>query len=144
MVCDLREDWPGALLAAGFEPGWPAVWIAEGLLVYLTQAECDALLADVTGLSAPGSRLGLTMMGRPPSGQEGQDPVTPITRLWRSAAPDDPAGWLAGHGWTSRLTGARELLAGHGRQVPGSPDSPGGQTRWRRGLLIDATLGGAA
>ena len=144
VVCDLREDWPGALLAAGFEPGRPAVWIAEGLFVYLTQAECEALLADVTALSAPGSRLGLTMAGRPPSGGEGQRPATRMMRLGRSAAPDDPVGWLAGHGWAAQLASARELLTSHGRQVPGSPASPDGQPRRPRGLLIDATLNGAS
>jgi methyltransferase (TIGR00027 family) len=143
VVCDLREDWPGALLAAGFEPDRPAVWIAEGLLVYLTAAERDALLADVTGLSAPGSRLGLTMTSRSPSGEDGPGRVTRMMTLWRSAAPDDPAGWLAGHGWAARLASARDLLTAHGRSVPGAPAPSGGQPRRPRGLLIDATLGGA-
>ena len=65
--CDLREDWPGALLAAGFTPAQPTVWIAEGLLVYLDWDEVQGLIADLTGLSAPGSRLGLTMATRPPT-----------------------------------------------------------------------------
>jgi methyltransferase (TIGR00027 family) len=140
VVCDLREDWPGALLAAGFAPGRPAVWIAEGLLVYLTAAECDALLADVTGLSAPGSRLGLTMAGRPPPGEQDQMPPTRMMRLRRSAAPDDPVGWLAGHGWTAQLASARALLTSHGRPVPGPPASSDAEPRRPRGLLIDATL----
>ena len=32
---DLRDDWPTALRAAGFDPPAPTAWIAEGLLVYL-------------------------------------------------------------------------------------------------------------
>ncbi|HEY2577838.1 MAG TPA: SAM-dependent methyltransferase, partial [Streptosporangiaceae bacterium] len=147
VVCDLRADWPGALLAAAFEPDRPAAWIAEGLLVYLTQSECDALLADVTGLSAPGSRFGLTMTGRPPSGDDGQRRVTRMMSLWRSAAPEDPVGWLAGHGWAAQLASARELLTSHGRQIPGWPGGtePGpASARRSRGLLIDATLGGAS
>lgn len=54
---DLREDWPAALIAAGFDVTAPTGWLAEGLLPYLPgQAERD-LLATVTELSAPGSRL---------------------------------------------------------------------------------------
>ena len=35
LAVDLRNDWPAALRAAGFDPGAPAAWIAEGLLIYL-------------------------------------------------------------------------------------------------------------
>ena len=62
--CDLRDDWPAALRAAGLDPARPAAWIAEGLLVYLAPAEVDRLLDTITGLSAPGSWLGLTMTTR--------------------------------------------------------------------------------
>jgi methyltransferase (TIGR00027 family) len=55
---DLRQDWPAALARVGFDAASPTVWIAEGLLVgYLTPAGQDQLLADVTALSAPGSRF---------------------------------------------------------------------------------------
>ena len=62
--CDLRDDWPAALRAAGLDPAQPTAWIAEGLLVYSTAADVDRLLAKVTSLSAPGSWLGLTMTTR--------------------------------------------------------------------------------
>jgi methyltransferase (TIGR00027 family) len=35
VAVDLREDWPTALSAAGFDTGRPAAWSAEGLLGYL-------------------------------------------------------------------------------------------------------------
>ncbi|MUM34600.1 class I SAM-dependent methyltransferase, partial [Mycolicibacterium sp. CBMA 361] len=34
VAIDLREDWPAALQAAGFDPSAPTAWIAEGLLIY--------------------------------------------------------------------------------------------------------------
>ena len=52
---DLRENWPTALRAAGFDPSAPTAWLAEGLLIYLPPEAQDTLLATVTGLSAPGS-----------------------------------------------------------------------------------------
>ena len=30
---DLREDWPAALRAAGFDPAQPTAWLAEGVLI---------------------------------------------------------------------------------------------------------------
>lgn len=54
---DLRENWPAALRAAGFDPALPTAWSAEGLLGYLPPDAQDRLLDTVTALSAPGSRL---------------------------------------------------------------------------------------
>ncbi|MBS9532406.1 class I SAM-dependent methyltransferase [Mycobacterium sp. M1] len=54
---DLRDDWPAALRDAGFDPAAPSVWSAEGLVVYLPSEAQDALLDNITALSAPGSRF---------------------------------------------------------------------------------------
>ncbi len=55
---DLRDDWPAALRAAGFDPATPTAWIAEGLMIgFLPGDAQDHLLDDVTRLSASGSRL---------------------------------------------------------------------------------------
>lgn len=54
---DLREDWPSALRAAGFDPSAPAAWLAEGLLIYLPPDAQDRLFDQITALSAPGSTL---------------------------------------------------------------------------------------
>jgi methyltransferase (TIGR00027 family) len=52
---DLRDDWPTALRAAGFDPSAPTAWLAEGLLIYLPPEGQERLLETITGLSAPGS-----------------------------------------------------------------------------------------
>ncbi len=57
VAVDLRDDWATALQAAGFDPQLPAVWSAEGLLVYLPDAAQDALFDNITALSVAGSRL---------------------------------------------------------------------------------------
>lgn len=54
---DLREDWPVALGAAGFDPSAPTAWLAEGLLIYLPPEAQDRLLDTITGHSAPGSTV---------------------------------------------------------------------------------------
>ncbi|MGH3156109.1 MAG: SAM-dependent methyltransferase, partial [Streptosporangiaceae bacterium] len=129
VACDLREDWPGALLNSGFAPDRPTAWIAEGLLVYLEPDDVEGLVADLTALSAPGSRLGLTMPGgAPPAGTSWS------LALRRSVAPGDPVSWLSGHGWAAQVTNAFEVLATHGRPIKAAPTPE----RVNRGLLIDA------
>jgi methyltransferase (TIGR00027 family) len=54
---DLREDWPSAVKAAGFDPAAPTAWLAEGLLIYLPPDAQDRLFDTITGLSAPGSAV---------------------------------------------------------------------------------------
>ena len=57
VAVDLRDDWPKALLDAGFDAERACAWTAEGLLVYLPPDSQDALFDRITALSAPGSRL---------------------------------------------------------------------------------------
>jgi len=54
---DLRDDWPTALTAAGFDPAVPTAWLAEGLLIYLPADAQDRLFDTITDLSAPGSAV---------------------------------------------------------------------------------------
>jgi methyltransferase (TIGR00027 family) len=54
---DLRNDWPGALRAEGFNLTQPTAWIAEGLLIYLPPDAQDQLFDNIASLSAPGSRF---------------------------------------------------------------------------------------
>ena len=57
VAVDLRDDWPAALRAAGFDPQAPSAWSAEGLVVYLPPEAQDALFGNITALSAPGSQV---------------------------------------------------------------------------------------
>lgn len=54
---DLRNDWPAALRAKGFDLAQPTAWIAEGLLIYLPPDAQDQLFDNIASLSAAGSRL---------------------------------------------------------------------------------------
>jgi methyltransferase (TIGR00027 family) len=133
---DLRADWLSDLTAAGFESATPTAWIAEGLLIYLTADENERLLVKISEASPPESRLALTLGGRGsldvPSGAgdaavEGGAPLgsyASVNAMWRSEAPDDPAAWLAQHGWNAHVFSARERAAAYGRPLPESaPES---------------------
>ena len=59
---DLRDDWPAALWAAGFDPDAAAAWSAEGLLIYLPADAQQALFDRITSFSATGSRFAAEFM----------------------------------------------------------------------------------
>ncbi len=60
---DLRDDWPTALTAAGFDRTQPTAWLAEGLLPYLPSDAQDRLFEKFTVLSAPGSQVAVEVFG---------------------------------------------------------------------------------
>jgi methyltransferase (TIGR00027 family) len=135
---DLREDWPGRLLDAGFQAAEPTAWLAEGLLPYLGVVDADLLLAHVSTLSAPGSRFGfdridqtalraiLTNLAAAPG--TGLDYVRSIAGLLPEGPAGDPVTALAGYGWRVRESSIAEVAVACGRPVPpafaGGPDSP--------------------
>jgi len=118
VAADLERAWDAALLDAGFDRSRPTVWLAEGLLFYLTNALLRAVLAEITRRSAPGSRLGFDIPNRAVL-------TSPWTRSWvdmqaAAGAPwlgtmDDPAAELAALGWNATVTQPGEGESGHGR-----------------------------
>ena len=142
---DLRDDWPRALSAAGFDASRPAVWVAEGLLMYLTRRDADRLLAAVTARSAPGSRLAGEYFGgewQESDAITADEQESAAWELMRQAfrygpVADTPADWLTGHGWTpGQTTTIVELGTGQDREyVPPEFARPGAP----RVLLFDGT-----
>lgn len=127
---DLRADWPVALAAAGHDPAVPTVWIAEGLLIYLPEDAVELLLARISAQSAAGSRMGLTLGSRGVIERFSADAAPgSAASMWVSEMPDDPVGWLAGHGWAADSHTLRERAAAYGRPFSTPPqyeEGPGG------------------
>lgn len=81
-------DWDAALLAAGFDPRARSVWVLEGLLYYLDDAETRALLERVRALCACGSCVLLShVRSRVPKGRV----VIGVADMFRSDMPDPGA-----------------------------------------------------
>lgn len=133
VAVDLREDWPAALRRAGFDPGKPTAWSAEGLLPYLPGAAQDALFEQVNQLSAPGSHLGVESFVAGTDVKRfatlktkyfdkslfgGIDP----TELFYDDKRADPAPWLAETGWAVQAFSPAELARTYGRPTPDLPD----------------------
>jgi len=52
-----NEEFPGPLMAAGFDPAAPTIVVWEGVINYLTAAAAEAVVATLGTFVAPGSRL---------------------------------------------------------------------------------------
>jgi methyltransferase (TIGR00027 family) len=145
---DLRDDWPAALTAAGFDRTRPTAWLAEGLLPYLPSDAQDRLFEKFTALSAPGSQVAIEAFGKNSSSN---------TQRWRRMRerlgldvnvealtfhePDrsDAAQWLTDHGWQVHAVNNREEMARLGRAVPEDLTDDA-----VRSTLLRARLGGTS
>lgn len=124
---DLRDDWPAALAAAGFDRTRPTAWLAEGLLPYLPSDAQDRLFEMFTALSAPGSQVAIEAFGMN-SRSNSQRWLRMRERLGLDVnvqaltyhEPDrsDAAQWLTDHGWQVHTVDNREEMARLGRPVP--------------------------
>ncbi|MGW5714895.1 SAM-dependent methyltransferase [Amycolatopsis sp. NPDC003865] len=150
VAADLRDDWPAALRAAGFDPALPTAWSAEGLLGYLPPEAQDRLLDTITELSAPGSRVATESRPNPRPGEEERtkQSLDRVSALFRSANFDsdlaglryfgernEAAPYLAGLGWAVAGRTVRELLAVHGLPPLEEDDLRMAEVRYVRGEL---------
>lgn len=154
---DLRDDWPSALRAAGFDPTRPTAWIAEGLLVYLPPEAQDRLLDNITALSAAGSRIAAENTGTitPEELQKMADQMSAAQQQWQDKGIDgfdavgqidvtelfyagertETAAFLADSGWDVRLHKNSELYARYGLGEPADGLSPFGDITYLTAVL---------
>ncbi|WP_072690019.1 class I SAM-dependent methyltransferase [Rhodococcus marinonascens] len=133
VAVDLREDWPAALEAAGFDRNKPVAWSAEGLLPYLPGAAHDALFARIDELSAPGSQLAVENISeggdieRSAAIREKYFDKNPfgdldVSELLYEDDRADPSLWMTEHGWSVQGAQPFELAARYGRPIPELPE----------------------
>jgi methyltransferase (TIGR00027 family) len=126
VAIDLRDDWPAALKAAGFDPSAPSAWIAEGLLIYLPATAQQQLFAGIDELASAGSWVAVEE-GRPmpaeafeakqreerAAGEEG----TFFTLVYNEQhAPAQE--WFGARGWTAEATPLPDYMSALGRPIP--------------------------
>jgi methyltransferase (TIGR00027 family) len=131
---DLRDDWAAALTAAGFDPGQPTAWLAEGLLPYLPAEAQDRLFEILTGLSAPGSRAAVEAFTVGAADNQarrvarrarfarirdrlGLD-INVETLTYQESDRADAAEWLTEHGWHVTAVSNADEMARLGRPIP--------------------------
>src|ERR1700758_5309645 len=134
VAVDLRDDWPAALIDAGFQPRHATAWLAEGLLPYLPADAQDRLFEMVTALSAAGSRTAVEAFParRQRSGEQRAAWRERTERLRRQLGLDndfealiyeepnraDAVALLAAHRWQVRAVDSGAEMARLGRPVP--------------------------
>jgi methyltransferase (TIGR00027 family) len=124
---DLAEDdWPPALNGAGFDSRAPGVFIAEGLSWYLTEDENARLLDQLGSLAAPRSRLGYDIVSRDFLEDPAAAPFFEFTAArgirWQFGT-NDPAGFLAAHGWQAEVNAFAAIARRLGRwPLPGASE----------------------
>jgi methyltransferase (TIGR00027 family) len=143
---DLRDDWPAALAAAGFDRTQPTAWLAEGLLPYLPSDAQDRLFETFTSLSAPGSRVAIEAFGmnkrsnsqrwRRMRERLGLD-VNVQALTYHEPDRTDAVAWLTDHGWQVDAVSNRDEMARLGRPIPEDLDDEA-----VRSTLLRARLGG--
>lgn len=111
---DLREDWPKALEAAGWNPGVPTMWIAEGLFYYLPEDGAREMLARIAELAAPGDILSGDLVSRQTMISESEAARRNLVLLQEDGSPwlfatDDPEEYLSTGGWEP----SEVLVLGH-------------------------------
>src|ERR1700749_533472 len=131
VAVDLRHDWPAALRGAGLDPTQPTAWSAEGLMPFLPPEAQDALLDNITMLSAAGSQLATE------SGPDASQAVprmadrmrqaterwrdhgfdVEMTDLWYGGDRNDVVDYLGGHGWNVSAGRAAGFVASPGLSV---------------------------
>ena len=129
VAVDLREDWPAALRAAGFDPNAPTAWSAEGLLMYLPAQAQDRLFDNITALSVPGTRLATEF--HPDSGAGMAAQAAPMSQRWRDRGLDlnltdlwyidqrsPVVDYLEKQGWTASSRTREQMFAAYGRTYP--------------------------
>jgi methyltransferase (TIGR00027 family) len=121
-----RDDWPQALAAGGFDHAARTVFIVEGLSWYLTEEENARLLDDLANLAAPGSRLGIDIISRDHLESPDAAPLFKFTAalgiLWQFGT-DDPARFLAAHGWQAEVTHLDTFARRLGRRCREVPEA---------------------
>jgi methyltransferase (TIGR00027 family) len=143
VAVDLRDDWPTALRQAGFDDSAPTMWSAEGLLRYLPATAQDLLFERIDSLSAAGSWLATNGPSRHAvnpdllARQREQSTrfraaaaevlgteIPNVDELWYPEERTEIIDWLGEHGWDASEIGMADLLARHGRTIPGDDVMP--------------------
>jgi methyltransferase (TIGR00027 family) len=134
VAVDLRDDWPSALITAGFDPTQHTAWLAEGLLPYLPGDAQDRLFDLVTEHSATGSMLAVEAFNLHPS-QYSEDKraarrertaqlrerlglnLDVDTLMYTDDSRSDAAEWLSEHGWVVDAVPSAEEMTRLGRSA---------------------------
>lgn len=144
---DLTADWVSPLHAAGYRPDEPAVWVAEGLLFYLTEHQARELLTTAARCCASGSLLVADFVNTNLLSAASLRPLTEtfaeLGAPWQFGT-DEPTTLLSDCGWMRTdlvVTGEEPANFSRLPTPTANEDDPRGYlvTATRRGLRMSST-----
>jgi methyltransferase (TIGR00027 family) len=154
VLVDLRDDWPAALSAAGFDRTQPTAWLAEGLLPYLPAEAQDQLFEMLTELSAPGSQVAVEAFSLGSGDSERRRAARRVrfermrerlgldinveTLTYQEGDRTDAADWLTAHGWQVHAVSNADEMTRLGRPIPADLADEAFTTRLLRARLAAA------
>jgi methyltransferase (TIGR00027 family) len=136
VAIDLRQDWPAALRAAGFDPAARTAWLAEGLLMYLPAEAQDRLFTLIGELSPAGSRVSaetapehaddrrqqMRERFRKVADELGMEETVDVGELmYRDEHRAHVADWLNKHGWRAHAQASTDEMRRLGRWIENVP-----------------------
>ena len=136
VAIDLRQDWPAALRAAGFDPTARTAWLAEGLLMYLPAEAQDRLFTLIGELSPAGSRVSaetapahaderrqqMRERFRKVADELGMEETIDVGELmYRDDHRANVTDWLNQHGWRARAQRSTDEMRRLSRWIENVP-----------------------
>lgn len=110
IAVDLREPIADVLINAGYRRDVATLWLMEGSIYYFNEAEVRQLLETITGLSAPGSWLGVDFINSFFIGKN----MGELSPYWQYGC-DDPESLLSSYNWSASVLQASDEGANYGR-----------------------------
>ncbi len=127
---DLADEWRSTLVEAGFSPARPTLWLAEGLLFYLTPEAVGRLLSTAAQACRARALFAADIFGTGLLRLPGMRPLVEHRLASQRALPfctDEPGELLGAHGWRAEaLVRLGQPEANFGR-LPAVP-ADGGRT----------------
>lgn len=140
---DLSGEWQAPLRAAGFRPDAPTVWLAEGVLPYLTSERQADLIETVARTSAPGSSLTFdAISGGDIAELSKRSGIDMRSMLQGTGGAGGLVDLLERRGWTASCTDATAEAERYGRDLsdPFADDGAGDHAPpWLETVFVEAS-----
>jgi methyltransferase (TIGR00027 family) len=105
-------------VAAGYDPGLPSLWLLEGLLYYLAEADVHRVLQRVRASTAPGSRIAADVVNAASLTLPNMRGLLDVFARWGCPwrfGTDEPEALFDRHGIAARAVQPGEPSAAYGR-----------------------------
>lgn len=123
---DIRAEWLTMLLAAGFDPTLPTLWLAEGLFFYLPSDLVQGVLEVAAQSSAEGSEFAADVFGSGVLELDGMQSYITARKQKGEPLPfssDEPGEFFSASGWAASCFEVGSAGANFGRlAASGKPD----------------------